>query len=117
MHRSLAFGVCVAALLTTVSSYAADLSYPSLKDGPPPPPPVQRWSGCHVTLQGSYDSMDASNRYGDRPSDSLDGSRATRDLQPNGFGIGGGAGCDWQSGKWVFGILGDGASSDLSDTA
>ena len=107
MRRNLAFGVCVAALLTTVSSsYAADRSYPSLKDGPPP---VQRWSGCYVTLQGSYDSMDISN--------SLDGSRVTRNLQPDGFGIGGGAGCDWQSGKWVFGILGDGASSDLSDTA
>ena len=113
MNRSLALTLCVPALFATASSYAADLSAPGLKDGLPPP--VHRWSGCHVTLQGAYDSMDVSTRYGARPSDSLDGSRATKDLEPNGFGIGGGAGCDWQSGNWVFGVLGDGASSDLSE--
>ena len=51
--------------------------------------------------------MEVTTSYGD-------GSRATKDLKPDGLGIGGGLGCDWQSGNWVFGVLGDGGYVNLS---
>ena len=105
MNRSLAFALIVPALLVTADSYAADLSAPGLKDTFPRP--VHRWSGCHATFQGGYDAMEVSTSYGN-------GSRATKDFKPDGLGIGGGLGCDWQSGNWVFGVLGDGDYADFS---
>ncbi len=112
MNRCLALSLCVPAFLVTADTYAADLSASGLKNVSPSP--VDRWSGCHATLQGSYDDMNVSTTYGARP-DTLDGQRATRDLEPNGLGVSGGLGCDWQSGKWVFGVLGDGSYADLSE--
>jgi opacity protein-like surface antigen len=90
--------LCVPVILMATPSSSADFSSPA-----------HRWSGCHATIQGSYDTMNVSTAYGARPGDNLDGLRATKDLNPNGFGVGGGLGCDWQTGNWVFGILGDGA--------
>lgn len=79
--------------------------------------PSQRWAGCHVSLQGSYDSMDASTKYGSNTLGVPEGQPATKDLEPRGLGIGGGLGCDWQSGQWLFGLLADGAFTDLDDDA
>jgi outer membrane immunogenic protein len=114
MKIRLAFILCAPAFFIAAPGFAADLSAPGLKDAFTSPP--QRWSGCHATFQGSYDDMSVSNKYGDRLEDQeLQGRRATKDLEPDGLGVGGGLGCDWQSGSWVFGILGDGAYADLSD--
>src|SRR6185436_14119997 len=104
MNSRRAFVLCVPVLLMATPSSSADFSSPS-----------HRWSGCHATIQGSYDSMSVSTTYGARPGDNLDGLRATKDLNPNGFGVGGGLGCDWQTGNWVFGILGDGAFANLDE--
>jgi outer membrane immunogenic protein len=79
-----------------------------------PTSPPHRWSGCHAALLGSYNDLEASNRYGQRI-DNLSGQRASSDLEADGFSIGGGAGCDWQFGRWVVGILGDGSYSDVDD--
>ena len=98
--------LCVPVILMATPSSSADFSSPA-----------QRWSGCHATIQGSYDTMNVGTTYGARPGDNLDGQRATKDLNPNGFGVGGGLGCDWQSGNWVFGILGDGAFANLDEQA
>ena len=98
--------LCVPVILMATPSSSADFSSPA-----------HRWSGCHATIQGSYDTMNVSTTYGARPGDNLDGQRATKDLNPNGFGVGGGLGCDWQSGNWVFGILGDGAFANLDEQA
>ena len=101
---ALSFGV----IGVSVAAIGSDLGGvdPGLKDAFPPP--VHRWSGCHASFQGSYDSMKVGTSY-------LDGTRATNDLKSDGLGIGGGLGCDWQSGNWVFGVLGDGAYADLSE--
>ena len=96
--------LCVPVILMATPSSSADFSSPA-----------HRWSGCHATIQGSYDTMNVSTAYGARPGDNLDGLRATKDLNPNGFGVGGGLGCDWQTGNWVFGILGDGAFANLDE--
>ena len=96
--------LCVPVILMATPSSSADFSSPA-----------HRWSGCHATIQGSYDTMNVSTAYGARPGDNLDGLRATREANPNGFGVGGGLGCDWQTGNWVFGILGDGAFANLDE--
>lgn len=92
--------LCVPIVLMATPSHSADFSRPA-----------HRWSGCHVTIQGSYDTMNSSTTYG--AGSDLEGTRVTKDLDPDGFGVGGGVGCDWQYGNWVFGVLGDGAYANL----
>jgi outer membrane immunogenic protein len=96
--------LCVPVVLMATPSRSADFSSPA-----------HRWSGCHVTIQGSYNTLSTSTTYG--AGLDLDGTRVTKDLDPDGFGVGGGVGCDWQSGNWVFGILGDGAFANLDQQA
>ena len=59
--------LCVPVLLMATPSSSADFSSPA-----------HRWSGCHATIQGSYDAMSVSTTYGARPGDNLDGLRATK---------------------------------------
>lgn len=96
--------LCLPILAMTTPGHAGELASPA-----------NRWSGCHATLQASYDDMSVENNYGARSGDNLDGAQASEDLSPGGVGVGGGFGCDWQSGRWVFGILGDGAFASLDD--
>lgn len=96
MKRQLAALLCAPAILFAAPSFASE-----------PAGAGYNWSGCRAAFQVSYDSMETDNTFGGVP---------VRGFDMNGFGIGGGLGCDWQSGAWVFGVLGDIAYSNPDDS-
>lgn len=105
MIRPFVYLLSASVLLGSLPAGAADFS---ANDSAAP---HQRWSGCHVSLQGGYDTIDT-KFVGAGAAHIKNGQRASED---GGFGIGGGGGCDWQSGSWVFGLLGDGTTAGSSD--
>ena len=76
------------------------------------------WTGCYVGAQAGY-------KFGNTtPYDPINQINWTNNFNFNGAVLGGGAGCNYQTGNWVFGVEGDwswtsvkGVTSDLENPA
>jgi outer membrane immunogenic protein len=100
--KNLAIGsVALVAMLGGPAAFAADMPARPL----PPPVIVANWTGCYVGLFiGTASGKAKVDRYANP-----DGTNGGEDANYNLSGMLGGAdaGCDYQVGAWVFGILGD----------
>ena len=88
---------------------AADMA---VKAPPPPPPVVASWTGCYIG--GNIGVAGEHNFF---TTDNLTADFGQQNTHNGSAFIGGGqAGCNWQSGKWVFGIEGDYSGLTKSNT-
>ena len=133
MKNLLASLIALFALAEAGAAVAADLP---MKAPASPPPSAYNWSGCYVGVNGGYGWNNGHTTYNDPntvgdPINYLPGvgpffaapPPLTYIPTPTGTGGsgwlgGGGAGCDWQSQQWVFGVEGDidGANISRSST-
>jgi outer membrane immunogenic protein len=117
--KNLVVASVAAIALTVGQALAADLGTPYYKAAPPPPAPSYPWGGCHlgVNLGGGWTSESAttslpatgptgaSNTLVTVPFDgSLDWPTGLSGSNNAGVTGGGQAGCDYQTGTFVFGI-------------
>src|ERR1700760_461400 len=94
------WGTVVAAALLAVPAAAADLPYKA----PPMPIEVWTWTGCY--LGGSGGGLWVHKRWTDNdPFDTTRGQVLYSHTASGGM-IGAQGGCDWQTGRWVFGFEG-----------
>jgi outer membrane immunogenic protein len=102
---AVAFSVAVAAALTAPAAHAADIEPATQPPNNPPPSiyspvPSQNWSGLSVGIFGGGGIGKSGQSF-------VDGSFSTDDYRVKGALFGLHAGSDYQSGNWVWGLLGD----------
>jgi outer membrane immunogenic protein len=105
------WGTVVAVALLAAPAVAADLPY---KARPMPVVEVYNWTGCYIGLSGG--GLWAHKRWTD--DDPFSGARGLdrESHTASGGMFGGQAGCDYQTGRWVFGIEGSYHGSNASAT-
>jgi outer membrane immunogenic protein len=124
MKRLFLGSVALVALgLGTPAAFAADMRVPAYA---PPPPPAYTWSGCYIGGGGGY-STGRSTQYttaGTRVTGPFGvaaapgavvppaGVNITDQFNLSGFIGTGELGCNWQWGAWVFGVEGDGSTTN-----
>jgi outer membrane immunogenic protein len=95
--------------ITTLLASAIGLAFMSqaalaagipVKAAAPPPPPPFSWTGCYVGAHGGYKS-------GEVNEDFINGLPFSSYDAVDGASLGANVGCNFQSGIWVFGIVGD----------
>jgi outer membrane immunogenic protein len=91
--------------ISTVAASAADL--PVYTKAPPLPVVAYSWTGCYLGVNGG--GLWARKRWtnNDPLTGPLFGTDITDHTASGGI-VGGQVGCDYQAGRWVFGIQGDG---------
>jgi outer membrane immunogenic protein len=94
--------VALVAMLGGPAAFAADMPLRA-----PAPVIVANWTGCYVGLSIGTNSGKAKNEYGANVLGIAPGTAATDDINLSGMLGGGGIGCNYQVGAWVFGIEGD----------
>jgi outer membrane immunogenic protein len=110
--------VAAVAQLTAAGAFAADLSPAPVYTKAPPVAAPYSWTGCYVGVNGGYGWNNGSSSYQDSNStaDPINFIPSTPAVayvpSPTSTGSsgwlgGGGAGCNWQSQQWVFGVEGD----------
>jgi outer membrane immunogenic protein len=127
MKRLFLGSVALVALgLGMTGAFAAEVRRPPPPPPPaytPPPPPAYTWSGCYIggtagTSSGrsehitSAGSVLTGNNVVLPPGASISDS-----FNLSGFIGGGNLGCQWQWGAWVFGIEGDGSTTNKEGQA
>jgi outer membrane immunogenic protein len=105
------WGTVVAVALLAAPAVAADLPY---KARPMPVVEVYNWTGCYIGVSGG--GLWAHKRWTDD-----DPFNTTRGLDreshtASGGMIGGQGGCDYQTGRWVFGVEGSYHASNATAT-
>jgi outer membrane immunogenic protein len=104
---------------SALSASAADLPARSFK-APPPAAPAHSWSGCYVGIEAGggsgHSGIAAVTVIGNGPP-AAPGLPFTNDFNQDGSLAGGTAGCNYQTGNWVFGIEGDVSWTDQNGTA
>jgi opacity protein-like surface antigen len=104
---------------SALSASAADLPARSFK-APPPAAPAHSWSGCYVGIQAGggsgHSGIAAVTVIGNGPP-AAPGLPFTNDFNQDGSLAGETAGCNYQTGHWVFGIEGDVSWTDQNGTA
>jgi outer membrane immunogenic protein len=118
MKRLFLGSVALVALgLGTPAAFAAERPVPAYTP-PPPPAPVYTWSGCHAGAVAGW-AWGSSNRTAvfNTAVPGAAGLPITNDFDLSGFIGGGGLGCDWQWGAWVFGVEGDYSAVNKSGQA
>jgi outer membrane immunogenic protein len=111
MRRGSAFGAAVALLGTAITGTGALAA-------PPAAPPFYSWSGPYVGISGGYGWGHSSQTDPGLPvvvattPPPADGS-----FSLNGGVFGGGAGMNWQSGPWVYGLEGDYSWADINGSS
>jgi outer membrane immunogenic protein len=121
MKRLFLGSVALVALgLGTPAAFAADMRAPAYA---PPPPPAYTWSGCYIGGGGGY-STGRSTHYtapgavvtpvapGFVPGVVPAGVNITDQFNLSGFIGTGQLGCNVQWGAWVFGVEGDGSTTN-----
>ncbi len=106
MRRALLAAAAI--VLTTGLASAADLGARPVYKAPPAP--VFTWTGCYLGGQVGY-AWQRDRNY--ETSTEFDDADSATGARPDGAKLGGYAGCNWQSGQWVFGIEGDGEWASL----
>jgi len=112
MKKLLLGAAAIVALVAAGPAGAADLApVPMYKA--PPMVPLYSWTGCYIgaNVGGSFGSADTGVVIGGVPV-------STQTLRMDGVVGGGQAGCNYQTGTWVWGLEADiqGTSQDGSDT-
>jgi len=114
MRRS---SIAVIAVISTVAlvqiASAADL--PRKAPPAPPPPPVYSWTGCYVGVNAGAawshaeftTTLDPGTHFSVPANLAAVGAAGTGSASDTGFIGGGQAGCNWQTGSFVFGLEGD----------
>jgi outer membrane immunogenic protein len=105
MKKILVLAVSLLAI-STISALAADLPAKVYTKAPPPVVAVYSWTGCYIGANGG--GLWARKRWvnTDINTPALFGTEITSHTASGGMG-GGQFGCDYQTGRWVFGIQGD----------
>src|SRR6201985_2333977 len=125
MKRLFLGSVALVALgLGTPAAFAADMR------GAPAPvaPPAYTWSGCYIGGGGGYSTGRATQytapgarvtALGGQPGTVVPppGVNITDQFNLSGFVGTGELGCNWQWGAWVFGIEGDGSTTNKEGQA
>jgi len=118
------FGIALAAVVSMGGLGAASAADMAVKARPMPVVvPVYNWTGCYIGLSGGAKGIGPRETAhipaaGTAPAAQLDLGRGEAET----WLAGGQVGCNYQSGKWVFGIEGDGhaqrwgTSSTISGT-
>jgi outer membrane immunogenic protein len=113
--KKIALAAAAASILLTGAASAADLRRPIAK-APPPVVPIFTWTGCYIGGNVGYaraqvDSSAAANAIfvANQPADQVAAVQATSltGVDPDGFTVGGGVGCNYQTGMFVLGVEGD----------
>jgi len=111
MKRSI-LGIALIAALGVTPAIAADMSYKA------PPAPVWTWTGCYVGVNwGATWSRSKSFDLVDVVNPALEGSQWSNPITATGAIGGGTAGCNYQTGAWVFGVEGDFDGTNLSGSS
>lgn len=116
MRRGWAFGAVVASLGIVITGTGA-LAAPPITTAPP----FYNWTGPYVGISGGYGWGHSSQTDPGLPITSI----ATTPPPPpadgsfslNGGVFGGGAGMNWQSGSWVYGLEGDYSWADIKGSS
>jgi len=98
--KKLLSGIALGALLAT-PALAADLPVKAA----PAPVAVYNWTGCHIGVQWGFGAIRSDNSF-----QNIGGGPFFTESHTNGSGalIGGLAGCNYQTGRFVIGFEGDG---------
>ena len=122
--KRVALALASALVVVAPTAYAADMP---LKAPPPPAPVGVNWTGCHVggtigaswARDGGYTTT-ASSSFIEVPPGfpqnfpALGGTRITNGATAGNVIGGADAGCDYQTGHWVFGVEGDWSKTDTN---
>lgn len=108
LHR-LSVAAAVASVAAVTGASAADIP---VKARPAPVAVAYSWTGCYVGIVAGYQEGRSSQQYGGLvngvPNAFLPlGTDFAGDYTVNGGHLGGGAGCNYQAGSFVFGVEGD----------
>ena len=108
MRKEWAFGVASALMAAAVTIGGGALAAPR-KPPPRKPPPDYTWTGAYVGISGGFGLGHSSQTDPGLPFTSLAAPPPPADgsFSLNGGVFGGGAGMNWQSGPWVYGLEGD----------
>jgi outer membrane immunogenic protein len=106
------WGTVVAVALLAAPAMAADLPY---KARPMPVAEVYSWTGCYIGVSGG--GLWAHKRWTDNDPFSRTRGLDRYDHTTSGGMIGGQGGCDYQVGRWVFGIEGSYHWADSNATS
>jgi len=100
-----------ALVLAAPTAHAADMALKA----PPPPAPVFSWTGCYIGVNGGaawnhsnvVSTMDPGSHFGLPANLAAVDAAGTGSMNKTGFIGGGQAGCNFQTGAFVFGLEGD----------
>jgi outer membrane immunogenic protein len=111
LRKILLCSLGLAACLPAPSTYAADITLPAYKS--PPAFIAYNWAGCYLGLEGGgvwgVSRHDAAGAFA--------GTTITGDFGTSGSLVGGTAGCNIQSGNFVFGVENDISWTNASGSA
>jgi opacity protein-like surface antigen len=118
--KKIALAVAAASILFTGAASAADLRRPVVK-APVAVAPIFTWTGCYIGGNVGYARADVSSNgipnaafVANTPAGAA-AVQATSYVtnHPDGFTVGGGVGCNYQTGMFVVGVEGDINYSDI----
>jgi outer membrane immunogenic protein len=119
MNKILFGGIVFAALLTA-PAVAADLAVKAPLYKAPPPARVFSWTGCYIGVNGGYgwqqDHANDFTAFGPAGAAGPTLFLTTQNLGPTGGFGGGQAGCNYQSGMFVWGVEADIEGSGIRDS-
>jgi outer membrane immunogenic protein len=112
--KRLSLGVVVIAALGFAAGPVSAADMPVKAPPPMVMPALYNWSGVYIGVEGGAVMGQHTDWRKTHPVDTLDAQDFGHPVH-GGF-VGGEAGFNWQSGRWVFGIEGDGSWAEIEES-